>query len=157
MSVDAAFVAFGVTKPAFQIEIILRQSSDIATGKETRFKTQQDFRHLLSHEISAGLTGAMQFAEANAAGLTVALCRIERRGNATHDFHMPANHRQFVSHTVETAIDAARQTLQCLFCGAPFLSQISCKNFCVTSPTIPEQSGFGIIREKGSGGRCSFV
>ena len=73
MSVDAAFVAFGVTKPAFQIEIILRQSSDIATGKETRFKTQQDFRHLLSHEISAGLTGAMQFTEANAAGLTVAL------------------------------------------------------------------------------------
>jgi len=50
----------------------------------------------------------------------VARCRIESRGNGTHDFHMPANQRQFLSHAVETTIDAARQTRQCLFCSVPF-------------------------------------
>ena len=120
MSVDAAFVGFGVAKPAFQIEIILRQASHIATGKQALFKAQQNFRHLLSHGIRAGLTGAMQFVEAGAAGRAVALCRIESFGNGTHDCDLPANHGQVVSHAVETAIDAARQAFQSLFRSAPF-------------------------------------
>ena len=120
MSVDAAFVGFGVAKPAFQIEIILRQTSRIATGKQALFKAQQDFRHLLSYGISAGLTDAMQFVEAGTARLAVALGRIESFGNGTHDFNMLANHGQFVSHAVETAIHAARQTFQRLFRSAPF-------------------------------------
>ena len=81
MSVDAAFVGFGVAKPAFQIEIILRQASHIATGKQALFKAQQNFRHLLSHGIRAGLPGAMQFVESGTARLAVALCRIESLGN----------------------------------------------------------------------------
>ena len=85
MSVDAAFVGFGGAKPAFQIEIILRQASPIATGKQALFKAQQDFCHLLSHGIRAGLAGVMQFGEAGAAGLAVALCRIESFGNGAHD------------------------------------------------------------------------
>ncbi len=120
MSVNAAFVGFGVAKPAFQIEIILRQASHIATGKQAPFKAQQDFRHLLSHGISAGLTDAMQFVEAGTARLAVALCRIESFGNGTHDFDMLANHGQFVSHAIETTIDATRQTFQSLFRSAPF-------------------------------------
>jgi len=39
-----------------------------------------------------------------AAELAVALCRIESRGNGTHDFHMPANQGQFLSHAIETTI-----------------------------------------------------
>ena len=31
------------------------------------------------------------------------------------------------------------------------------KKFCVTFPTIPEQSGFGPLKGKGNGGRCSFT
>ena len=31
VAVDAAFVALGITKPAFQIQIVLRQASPIAT------------------------------------------------------------------------------------------------------------------------------
>ena len=54
------------------------------------------------------------------AELAIALCRIESRSNGTHNLHMPANQGQFLSHAVETTIDAARQTFQCVFCIAFF-------------------------------------
>lgn len=120
MSVDAAFVAFGVAKPAFQIEVILWQARHIAPGKQALFKAQQDFRHLLLQGIGAGLTGVVQLGKAGVTGLAVALFWIESRGHGTHDFDVSANHGEFVSHAVETAIDAACQALQRPFRSAPF-------------------------------------
>lgn len=51
MPVDAAFVTFGLPKPALQIEVVLGEIQKVSSGKEARRETPHHPTHVLAEGI----------------------------------------------------------------------------------------------------------
>ena len=55
MAVNAALVAFGLSEPAFQVEVVLRPVGLVSPHKETGLKARHHLAHVLPDRVSAPL------------------------------------------------------------------------------------------------------
>ena len=52
VTMNAALVAFGVSEPPFEVEVVLRQVTGLTSHKQPRRKARHDTTHVLPHGIS---------------------------------------------------------------------------------------------------------
>ena len=129
VSVDASFVAFGLSEPTFQIEIVLRQLGIITADKQARLETGHDFAHVLRERIAVRLPRVTQgLKSAPTFDLGAGRGR-ERRLNLCHPVYLLADFPLAGTHLRESAVDAAGQALE-LIVSAPlfFASRLRCKD-----------------------------
>jgi len=53
MAVNAALVAFGLSEPAFQVEVVLRPVCRVSPHKETGLKARHHLAHVLPDRVIA--------------------------------------------------------------------------------------------------------
>jgi hypothetical protein len=110
MSVNSPLVRFWVTKPALQVEIVLRHFGGISSREEPRLKATQHLGHLLLRGVGTRLQLVAQVAEPRFARDAVAVLGVEHLRNRADHLHVALNHGQIRSHRFQPAVDAARQT-----------------------------------------------
>ena len=111
MAVDSPLVSFGVAKPAFQIEVVLRQVGRIPPCKESGLKTGEDLGHLLGHDVRAGLQLLLERSELRCAGGTISLGGVEGGRDAVDDLDLPLKDGQVPGDGLQAAVNALGQPL----------------------------------------------
>jgi hypothetical protein len=84
---DSPFVAFGLAKPPFQVQIVSRQFIDRAQ-KQSWQKAGHQPRHVLDERVMLLGESSAEFLKFTAAILLRALTRIERIGNGLELLHL---------------------------------------------------------------------
>lgn len=110
MSVNSPLVRFGITKPALQVEIVLRHFGGISPCEEPGLKASQHLGHLLPDGVGTGLQLVTQVTEPRFARDAVAVLGVEHLGNRADHLDVALNHRQIRSDRFQPALDTARQT-----------------------------------------------
>ena len=110
VAVDAPLVTFGLPKPTFQVEIVLRPIRSIAPHKQPGFKTRHHLSQVLLIPILAGLVLGSQNGELFLAlgGRTVH--DIERGRHFAHFLGLVADRFLGLRYGVQAALDAVGQT-----------------------------------------------
>jgi hypothetical protein len=93
-AVDAPGVPFGLTEPAFEVQIVLRQIKNLAARKQARLETGHHPSHLGADRIAAPLEPLSQRGELRFALSTAAVRRSERGRHGSHLVHITAYLRE---------------------------------------------------------------
>lgn len=122
MAVDVALVTLRNAKPTLQIQIVIERRQRVCANEQTGHKA----RHHLSHFL---VDRGLGFLEAILQRLKLLLplgatlrVRFKGRGNGGDVFHVATQFLLFGADGVETAVDAAGQTVELRFGEAPFFS-----------------------------------
>ena len=108
MAVDAAFVPFGLSDPAFEVEIVLWQVRLIAPDKQPRGKASHHAAHMLAGRIVACLALPLQDLKLLLTLGTRPPVRLERRLDGLDILHISTNGLVDVMDCCQASVDVAR-------------------------------------------------
>ena len=108
VAVDAALVPFGLSEPAFEVEIVLWQVRLIAPDKQPRGKAGHHAAHVLADWIVAGLALHLQALKLLLTLGTRAPVRLERRLDGLDILHISTNGLVDVMDCCQASVDVAR-------------------------------------------------
>lgn len=122
MSVDAALVAFGIPKPAFQIEIVLGKVQQVAPGEQSRGETLHHPSHVPAEGIHIPQELAPGLVELGPALFRGTVFRIEGRFDRANVLHLSTNHLLRFGDGGQSSVDASGEPIESLVCGPPFFA-----------------------------------
>ena len=106
-AMDSPLVAFGLAKPAFQVQIVSRHVIDWAQ-KQSRQKADHQSRQVLGERVFLLGESLAEFLKRAAAVLLRALSRIKRIGNGLDLLHLRSQFALNLFHGRQPAVDAVR-------------------------------------------------
>ena len=121
-SVNAPFVAFGQSKPAFQIQVVARPIAATSTSEQSCFETGHHTPHLLTDGILVIQQVALQRIVKAFAFRATAACWIQRSIHFTNGCDIPCDSFLCRRDQLSSPVDTTRQSLQRAFCGPPFFA-----------------------------------
>ena len=143
MAMDATLVSFGLSKPAFQIQIVEGKVRIISPDKQPRCETAHDLGHVSADRILLFSQGRLQCLERRLSLRAGAGGGIERGGYLLDHFDVPADLFLRGANLRYTPVDASGQTPYTLLDAPPFwASRLRCSDW-RTSPNA------SVIRKPG--------
>ena len=137
MSVNASLVPFGVSKPAFQIQVVLGKVQEVASREQAGRETSHHLTNVSAEGIPTSQERAPDLVERGPAVFRGTVFRIERRFYPAEVLNLPPNPLVGFLDGREPSIDASGEPLEVVVRGPPFLaSRLRCRD----SRTSPKAS-----------------
>lgn len=122
MTMNATLMAFGQAKPAFELEVVSNVFKHAFAHEQARAEAVHDLRHLLVNRIRhVPELSPQAFEHLLPLGARLRFGS-EGRGYRRDFLDVATQRFLFVPDGVQTAVDAARESAQLLFCEPPFFS-----------------------------------
>ena len=129
VAVHTAFMAFGLSEPALQIEVILREVGIVTSHKKARLKVCHHTAHVLARRVIAALELLPQGLKLGVTLGTWATVRRKRVLDRPHVGHVVAYGLVRIVHRRQTSVDVAGQTRQSFMSWPPFCtSRFRCRD-----------------------------
>jgi hypothetical protein len=112
VAVHTAFMAFGLSEPALQIEVILREVGLVTSHKKARLKVCHHTAHVLARRVITALELLPQGLKLGVTLGTWATVRRKRVLDRPHVGHVVAYGLVRIVHRRQTSVDVAGQTRQ---------------------------------------------
>ena len=122
MAVDVTLVTLRNAKPTLQIQIVIERRQRVGANEQTSHETRHHLGHFLVDRRLGFLEAILQRLKLLLPLGATLRARFERRGNGRDVLHVAAQFLLFGADGVETAVDAAGQTVELHFGEAPFFS-----------------------------------
>ena len=127
VAVNAALVSFGLSEPAFEVEVVLRQVPVLPSNKQSRRKAGHDVAHRLLDWIATLLQLCLTLR-------TRTIVRFERCLDRPHILHVGANGFLCGVDGVQPSVDVSGQPRESVVSSPPFFaSRLRWSDAC-TSP-----------------------
>ena len=143
VAMNAALVAFGVSKPAFEVEVVLGEIRVVTSHKQAWLKTRQHPTHVLPPRIVTPLEVLPQGLKLHVPVVARAIGRIKRGLDCPDVCHLVTYVLLGCLHTGQASINIAGQTRELLVGMPPFCAS---RFRCSDARTSPKASA---IRKPG--------
>lgn len=135
VAVDAAFVAFGLPKPPFELQVVVGEIRIVSPHKKAGREAAHDLRHVLTDRMLVLLPCLLKALEGCFSLLGRTRVGIERRGYGVDRFDVSADFFLGRLDLRQPLIDASGQTPQASFGAPPFFASRSRCSEARTSPS----------------------
>lgn len=143
VAMNAALVAFGVSKPAFEVEVVLGESRVVPSHKQAWLKTRQYPTHVLPPRIITPLALLPQGLKLYVPVVARAMGGIKRGLDCPHVCHLVTYVLLGCLHTRQASVNIAGQARELLVGTPPFCAS---RFRCSDARTSPKPS---VIRKPG--------
>ena len=134
VAVNTAFVSFGLSEPAFEVEVVLRQVSVLSSNKQSRRKAGHDVAHRLPDWIAALLQLRLQDLKLHLTLGTGTTIRFERRLDRPDILHVSANGFLCGVDGTQPPVDVSGQPRESVGNSPPFFASRLRDSDACTSP-----------------------
>lgn len=134
VAVNTAFVSFGLSEPAFEVEVVLRQVSVLSSNKQSRRKPGHNVAHRLPDWIATLLQLCLQDLQLRLTLRTRTMVRFERGLDRPDLLHVGANGFLCGVDGAQPPVDVSGQPRESVVSSPPFFaSRLRWSDAC-TSP-----------------------
>lgn len=120
VAVNTAFVAFGLSKPSFQVQVVPRQIRILASDKQARSKARHHLAHVVPDRVGTALELRLQRLKLRLSLRARATVRIEGGLDGLHLSHLVAHVLLGGLHAAQPPVDVAGQTGESVLSSSPF-------------------------------------
>ena len=122
VAVNAALVSFGLSEPAFEVEVVLRQVPVLPSNKQSRRKTGHDVAHSLPDGIATLVQLRLQDMKLRLTLRTRTTVRFERCLDRPDILHVGANGFLCGVDGAQPPVDVSGQPCESVLSSPPFFA-----------------------------------